>query len=67
MKQAFGAKPDRSFLLSMSWIAANHGIEGAVSVLAVAKTCRSTGPRTANFREVDRGIDRPDWHLIARI
>ena len=39
MKQAFGAKPDRSFLLSISWIAANHGIGGAVSVLAVAKTC----------------------------
>ena len=50
MKQPFGAKPARSFLLLMSWIAANHGIEGAVSVSAGGKNCRSTIPRNVNFR-----------------
>ena len=49
MKQPFGAKPARSFLLLMSWIAANHGIEGAVSVSAADKNCHMS-PRNANFR-----------------
>ena len=31
MKQPFGAKPRRSCLLCVSWIAANHGIGGAAS------------------------------------
>ena len=34
MKQRFGAKPARSYLRLMPWIAANHRIEGAVSVWA---------------------------------
>ena len=50
MKEPFGAKPARSFLLLMPWVAANHGIEGAVSVSAVGKNCRSTIPRNVNFR-----------------
>ena len=32
MKQPFGAKPGRSFLPLMPWIAVNRGIEGAASV-----------------------------------
>jgi hypothetical protein len=44
MEQPFGAKPARSFLLLMPWIAANHGIEGAVSVSVDNKNSRSTIP-----------------------
>ena len=62
MKQPFGAKPDRSFLLLMSWIAANHGIEGAVFVSAGGKTCRSTITRNVNFRARRSEAARPDWH-----
>ena len=49
MKQPFGAKPARSFLLLMSWIAASHGIEGAVSLSAADKNCHMS-PRNVNFR-----------------
>ena len=37
MKQTFGAKPARSYLLLMRWIAANHGIGGAVSAWAAGE------------------------------
>ena len=50
MKQPFGAKPARSCLHLMPWIAANHGIEGAVSVSAAGKNCRPTSPRNVNSR-----------------
>ena len=50
MKQPFGAKSARSFLRLMPWIAANHGIEGAVSVSAAGKNCRSTSPRNSSSR-----------------
>ena len=50
MKQPFGAKPARSCLRLMPWIAANHGIEGAVSVSAAGKNCRSTSPRNSSSR-----------------
>jgi hypothetical protein len=49
MKQPFGAKPGRSFLLLMSWLAASHGIEGAVSLSAADKNCHMS-PRNLNFR-----------------
>ena len=44
MKQSFGAKPARSCLPSMHWIAANHKIEGAVSVSVAGKTLPADGP-----------------------
>ena len=49
MKQPFGAKPARSCLHWTPWIAANHTIEGAVSVSAAGKIW-STSTRTDNFR-----------------
>jgi hypothetical protein len=42
MKQPFGARPARSCLLLMPWIAANHKREGAVSVSVAGKTCVAT-------------------------
>jgi hypothetical protein len=48
MKQLFGAKPARSFLL-LSSCAANHGIGGAVNVSAVGKNCQSTIPRSVSL------------------
>ena len=50
MKQPSGARLGRSFLHLMSWVAANHEIEGAVSMSAVDKNCRSTIPRNVNSR-----------------
>jgi hypothetical protein len=50
MKQPSGARLGRSFLHLMSWVAANHGIGGAVSMSAVDKNCRSTIPRNVNSR-----------------
>jgi hypothetical protein len=45
----------------MSWVAANHGIEGVVSVSADDMNCRSTSARNVNFR-ARRWIARPNWH-----
>jgi hypothetical protein len=45
-KPPFGAKPARSFLLLKPWIAANHGIEGAVSVSTADKSFWSRSPRS---------------------
>ena len=42
MKQVFGAKPARFFLLLNPWIATNSGVEGVVSVSAADKNSRST-------------------------
>ena len=47
MKRPFGAKPGRSCLLSMHWIAANHRTEGDVSVSAAGKNCRAA--RSVDF------------------
>ena len=46
MKQSFGARPARSCLLSMHWIAVNHKRDGAVSVSVAGKICRPTGGTT---------------------
>jgi hypothetical protein len=48
MKRPFGVRPARFCSHLMSWIAANHGIGGAVSVSAVGKNCRSTIPRNVS-------------------
>jgi ERF superfamily len=58
MKRPFGAKPARSFLHSMSWIAADHGIEGAVSVSVVGKNCRFTIPRLVSLRRIQTLLDQ---------
>src|SRR5271170_7809100 len=50
MKRLFGAKCARSCLRLMPWIAANHRTEGAVSVSAAGKDCRSTVPSNVNLR-----------------
>jgi hypothetical protein len=57
MKQPFGAKPARSFLLLMPWIAAKHGIEGAVSVSEANKNSRSTVPGNLNFELIQALLD----------
>ena len=51
-KQPFGAKPGRSCLLSMPWIAANHRTEGDVSVSAAGENCRTA--RSVDFRGTGR-------------
>jgi len=48
MKRSFGARPARSCLLSMPWIAANHRIEGPASGLAAATNCRPTSAMSVN-------------------
>jgi hypothetical protein len=50
MKRLFDAKCARSCLRLMPWIAANHRTEGAVSVSAAGKDCRSTVPSNVNLR-----------------
>ena len=52
MKQPFGAKPARSCLHLMPWIAANHGIEGAVYALAIGRDCQSTNALTISRRQL---------------
>ena len=54
MKQPFGAKPARSFLLLMPWIAASHGIEGAVSATTNSP---STITRNVNFELIQALLD----------
>ena len=46
MKQFFGARPVRSYLLSTHWIVANHEIEDGTSVSAAGKTSRPTEAMT---------------------
>ena len=41
----------------MFWIAANHGIEGAVSALAAGKNCWPTIPRNVNFEPIQALLD----------
>jgi hypothetical protein len=48
IKQPFGAKPARSCLRLMPWIAANHRIESAVSASTVGKSCRPTDATSIN-------------------
>ena len=56
MKQSFGARPAKSCLLSMHWIAASHKTEGAVSVSVAGKTCRPIDGTT---------IELPDLSIYA--
>jgi hypothetical protein len=60
MKQPFGARPARSCLPLMLWIAANHRTEGPVSGLAAATNRRPTRAMSADFRA------RPSPHCSTR-
>ena len=50
MKQPFGAKPDRSYLLLRLWIAASHRIERVVSVSAAGESSKFTSPTNVSSR-----------------
>ena len=54
MKQLFGAKSARFCLRSMTWIAANHRIEGVVSASVAGRTRRPMDTTDVDFRS--RGI-----------
>ena len=60
MKQPFGARPARSCLLLIRWIAANQGTEGPVIGLAAGINCRPTSAMNADFRA------RPSPHCSTR-
>jgi hypothetical protein len=68
MKQFFGAKPARSYLRSMRWIAASHKTEGAVSVSEAGKACRPMDATTIELPDppiyaIDAGL-RQDGRVI---
>ncbi len=63
MKQPSGARLVKSFLHLMSWFAANHGIEGAVSTWAAGKYFR-TIPRNVNFEAIQALLDHCSSNCI---
>ena len=60
MKPFFGARPGRSYLLSMHWIAANHKKGGTISMSASGKKLRLMKVKMAEALETQQRVSGTD-------